>query len=235
METPRDPVSSDHFTAAEIGAFAHLYRGELYQTNVWRGRLDATTNWAVVTTGITLSVTFSSAEASPVPLLLASWIVAAFLFLEARRYRYYDIFRVRLKVLEINLYAPMLEGEGFRTDNRWNFLLAQNYRKWNFHIRFLEAFGFRLRRNYAWLFIIHLACYVGKVIVHPAPLESLGMLWPRMAIGPISGGFVLAVIVLFHGGWIAIALLTMWGQRAVAPPKSGQKADPLLAVVAEGN
>ncbi|MGZ9244045.1 MAG: DUF2270 domain-containing protein, partial [Candidatus Binatia bacterium] len=71
MENQRDQNSQAKFTPAELGALAHLYRGDLYQTNVWRGRLDATTNWAVVTTGITLSVTFSSAEASPVPILLA--------------------------------------------------------------------------------------------------------------------------------------------------------------------
>jgi uncharacterized membrane protein len=134
MENQRYQESELKFSAAELGALAHLYRGDLYQTNVWRGRLDATTNWAVVTTGITLSVTFSSAEASPVPILLASWIVAAFLFLEARRYQHYDIFRVRLKVLEINLYAPMLEGRGLRFENRWNQALADSYRNFSFHI-----------------------------------------------------------------------------------------------------
>jgi uncharacterized membrane protein len=36
------------FSAAELGALAHLYRGELYRSKVWRQRLDATTNWAVV-------------------------------------------------------------------------------------------------------------------------------------------------------------------------------------------
>jgi uncharacterized membrane protein len=233
METQRDQESELKFTAAELGALAHLYRGDLYQTNVWRSRLDATTNWAVVTTGITLSVTFSSAEASPVPILLASWIVAAFLFLEARRYQFYDIFRIRLKVLEINLYAPMLEGRGLRIDNRWNQALADSYRDWSFHIRFLEALGFRLRRHYAWLFIIHVACYARKIIVHPTPLESLSMLWPRVAMGPISGGLVLVLVALFHGAWIVIAVLTMWSQQAVAPPRKRNQEDPLLAVLKE--
>jgi nucleotide-binding universal stress UspA family protein len=58
------------FSAAEIGALAHLYRGEVYRSTVWRTRLDSTTNWAVVTTGIALSATFSSAEASPLPMVL---------------------------------------------------------------------------------------------------------------------------------------------------------------------
>ena len=47
------------FSAAEIGAIAHLYRGEMYRSKIWWTRLDATTNWAVVTTGIALSVVFS--------------------------------------------------------------------------------------------------------------------------------------------------------------------------------
>jgi uncharacterized membrane protein len=233
METQRDQESELKFTPAELGALAHLYRGDLYQSTVWRGRLDATTNWAVVTTGITLSVTFSSAEASPVPILLASWIVAAFLFLEARRYQHYDIFRVRLKVLEINLYAPMLEGRGLRADNRWNQVLADSYRNFSFHISFLEALGFRLRRHYAWLFAIHIACYAGKIIVHPTPLESLSMLWPRMAMGPIPGKFILVLVALFHGVWIAIAVVTMWGQQGVPPPKKPGPVDPLIAVLKE--
>ena len=58
------------FSAAEIGALAHLYRGEVYRSTAWRTRLDSTTNWAVVTTGIALSATFSSAEASPLPMVL---------------------------------------------------------------------------------------------------------------------------------------------------------------------
>jgi len=42
------------FGPAEIGALAHLYRGEVYRSTVWRTRLDATTNWAVLATGIAL-------------------------------------------------------------------------------------------------------------------------------------------------------------------------------------
>ena len=48
------------FNAADITALSHLYRGELYRSTVWRTRLDTTTNWAVLTTGIALSLTFSS-------------------------------------------------------------------------------------------------------------------------------------------------------------------------------
>src|SRR4030088_1569496 len=72
-------------SAAEIGAIAHLYRGEIYRSTVWRTRLDSTTNWAVVTTGIALSATFSSASASPLPMALVGLIVTIFLLVEPAR------------------------------------------------------------------------------------------------------------------------------------------------------
>src|SRR5262249_33410139 len=67
------------FSTAEIGALAHLYRGEVYRSTVWRTRLDSSTNWAVVTTGIALSATYSSAQASPLPMVLVGlWSVCSF-------------------------------------------------------------------------------------------------------------------------------------------------------------
>ena len=63
MEAIRPASRSHAFDAATIGALAHLYRGEVYRSTIWRTRLDNTTNWAVVILGIALSVTFSSREA----------------------------------------------------------------------------------------------------------------------------------------------------------------------------
>ena len=85
---------------------AHLYRGEMYRSKVWRTRLDATTNWAVVTTGVAISVTFSSAENSPLPLVLVVLLDLVFLAIEARRYRYFDIWRTRVRMMETSMYAP---------------------------------------------------------------------------------------------------------------------------------
>src|SRR6185503_5118046 len=83
------------FSSAEMGAIAHLYRGEVYRSTIWRTRLDNTTNWAIVTMGIALSTTFSSPEASPLPLLLVGLLIAVFLGMEARRYRYFNVWRAR--------------------------------------------------------------------------------------------------------------------------------------------
>ena len=160
---PTQPV----FSAADIGALAHLYRGEVYRSTVWRTRLDATTNWAVVATGIALSVTFSSATSSPLPLALVGLLVAVFLSIEARRYRFFDFWRMRAHVMELQFFGPILRGQGIRVDNGWNEILYNDYIHPNLHISLLEAVGRRLRRNYGWIFAIQVVAYVGKLLIHP--------------------------------------------------------------------
>ena len=197
------------FTAAEIGALAHLYRGEVYRSTVWRTRLDSTTNWAVVTTGIALSATFSSAEASPLPMVLVGIIVSVFLLFEARRYRYFNVWRARARLLETDFYAPIIRGEGVQLGSGWAELLAKDYCDPRYHISFARAIGRRLRRTYAWIFVIQAVAYYGKLAIHPTPLATLADLWQRAAIGPIPGGLVIVAGVLFQAGWVVFALVTI--------------------------
>ena len=194
---------------------AHLYRGEMYRSKVWRTRLDATTNWAVATTGIALSVTFSNGENSPLPLILVALLDLVFLSIEARRYRYFDIWRTRVRQMEVSMYGPLLRLEGVRVDDGWNEALALDYERLHFHISFWEAMGRRLRRNYSFLFILQAASYVAKICIHPTPVRSLDQLWEHAAIGPVPGEIVLTIGCLFHAGLIALALLTLKGQKAV--------------------
>jgi hypothetical protein len=100
------------FIPVELTMLAHLYRGEVYRSAVWHTRLDATTNWAVVATGLALSLTFGSPTASPLPLVLVGLVVAVFLCIEARRYRFFDFWRIRAHILEIN--ARDLKAEHHR-------------------------------------------------------------------------------------------------------------------------
>src|SRR4051812_8711106 len=41
-------------------AWVHYYRAEIQRSNTWRTRLDATTNWAVVTVAAAISFSLSS-------------------------------------------------------------------------------------------------------------------------------------------------------------------------------
>ena len=212
VSDPREslpPSATRHeFTPAEIGALAHLYRGEVYRSTVWRTRLDSTTNWAVVTTGIALSATYSNAEASPLPMVLVGLLVSVFLLFEARRYRYFNVWRARARLLETDFYAPMILGKGVRLDTGWTELLADDYRRPRYHISFARAVGRRLRRTYAWIFAIQAISYYGKLAIHPIALNSMTQLWERAAIGPIPGGMVVLAGVLFHGSWAVFAIVT---------------------------
>jgi uncharacterized membrane protein len=231
---PKATVDAHVFDSSEITALSHLYRGELYRSTVWRTRLDTTTNWAVVTTGISLSLTFSSASATPLPLVLVGLLVAVFLTIEARRYRFFDFWRIRAHVLEVNFFGPILRGQGVRTDNNWNEILYQDYRHPNLHITYLEAIGRRIRRNYGWIFMIQVVAYIGKLMIHPMPITSLSEIFVRATIGPVPGQFVLLAGFMFHATWIAIAVHTSRSRRGadrVRPPRPPR--DRLLQLARE--
>ena len=113
------------------------------------------------------------------------------------------------------MYGPILRGEGVRVDNGWNLQLANDYENLRFHISFMEAMGRRLRRNYSFMFCVQAVSYVTKICIHPAPIRSLQDLWQHAAIGPIPGQLVLIFGFLFHAFLVALAVLTLQGQRAV--------------------
>jgi len=204
-----DPMATDSFTPSEIGALAHLYRGEVYRSTIWRSRLDNTTNWAVVTTGIALSLSYSTAQSSALPLILVGLLVAVFLLLEARRYRYFNVWRARCRLMETDFYAPLLVGRGTARDGKWDTLLSEDYRTPRFHISYARALGRRLRKNYCYILAVQAVAYVGKLVIHPVPLADMAQFFDRAAVGPIPGTLVILGGVLFHGSWIVIALVTL--------------------------
>lgn len=205
--------SAREFTAAELGAVAHLYRGEVYRSTIWRTRLDNTTNWSVVTLGVALSITFSSATASPLPLVLVGFLVLFFLMLESRRYRYFNVWRARARWMERHLYAPMLDEGDLHMEEGWQRTLARDYREPRYHIGYLRAVGRRLRHNYIWILLIQTIAYFGKIIIHPTPVASIDELLQRAAVGPIPGEVMVLGGALYNGACIAIALTTLYLDR----------------------
>ena len=215
MKMKQQSADTQYSTGSkEIGAIAHLYRAEAYRSTIWRQRLDMTTNWAVVTTAIALSLTFSSAESSALPLVLVGLLVAMFLHLEARRYRYFDVFRFRARILEIGFYVPILRGEEARIPQDRGTPLSDDYVRPKFRITYLRAVGKRLRRNYSFIFIIQLMAYFGKLEIHPTDLQSYDQFIERAAIGPIDGHIALFCGLIFHSTWVFIAIYTLFQERA---------------------
>ena len=195
---PGDAAEMTKLTNPEIGAIAHLFRAEVYRSTTWRTRLDATTNWSVVSLGVALSVSYADPAASALPLVFVGALIFLFLFLEARRYRYFNVWRARSRWLETHFYAPMLTGDSYQLDDGWGAELAEDYRHPDYHISYSRAIGRRLRRNYLWVFYVQGFAYFGKAIIHPTPAPSLGVFFDRLSIGPFDGLLVWAVGVVFY-------------------------------------
>jgi len=137
-------------------------------------------------------------------------LIVVFLFFEARRYRYFNVWRARCRWIEKNFYAPMLLGQGCPCGAGWENVLSQDYREPQYHITLVRAIGRRLRRTYAYVLTIQALAYLGKIIIHPTPVTSFAEFVHRAAIGPIPGEAILAAGVLFNGAWIIFALVTYY-------------------------
>jgi uncharacterized membrane protein len=193
---------------AQIGALAHLYRAEVYRGTVWRTRLDTTTNWSVATLGVALSLTFAAPEASALPFLLVGVLIAVFLLLEARRYRYYSLWRARSRALERGLFVPLLRDGDASGRGAWRAQLTQDYDDPDYHISMLTAVGRRLRGNYLWIIGVQHLAYLSKLLVHPTPAAHPEELVDRAGIGPIPGLVVLLLVAAYLASAAGVALWT---------------------------
>jgi len=207
MQETSTAAPPHEFNAAEIGALAHLYRGEIYRSTIWRTRLDNTTNWAVAALGLAMSASFAHPEASALPLVLIGILIVVFLIFEARRYRYFNVWRARARWLETNFYAPLLRGQGC-AGSGWERVLAKDYGEPRHHISMARAIGRRLRRTYVWLLAIQATAYLGKIAIHPTPVTNFAEFVQRASLGPIPGEVMLVSGLIFNGGWLVFALVT---------------------------
>lgn len=196
-------LDSGNFTNAII----HFYRGEMSRSNSWRLRLDATTNWAVITTGAALTFVFSSPTNTASILLIDSLFVLLFLFIEARRYRYYELWTYRVRIIEKNFFAGLLSPP-FMPHADWADKLTDSLNNPRFPIGLMEALGRRYRRNYAPIFLILAGSWIGKIYMHPLPVTSLAEFVARSQIGPFPGWLVLTVGFIFNGGLIFLGIFT---------------------------
>jgi len=206
---PIEPIVGN----AEIGALAHLYRAEVFRSTAWRQRLDMTTNWAVVSTGIALSVSFADETASPLPIVLVGMLSVMFLYLEARRYRYFSVWKFRARMLELANFVPILRGEGAQIPLDRGTALSDDYIRPRHRISRLRALGRRIRRNYSWIFMIHGIAYFAKISIHPTSVQSWSEFVQRASIGPLPGWVVMLAGAFFHLGWIFIAVFTKHLER----------------------
>jgi len=204
----------------------HFFRAEVQRANIWRQRLDTTTNWAVVSTGATLSVAFSQPDIHHGIIILNTLLVIWFLFIETRRYRYYELWSYRVRLMETDFYAAMLVPP-FHPSPEWAESLAENLLAPRFPISIWEAFGRRLRRNYAWIFLILYAAWVAKIWLFPEAATGLEDFVQRSAVGPISGEIMIALGLGFYAFLIIVGLATINMTRATGEvlPRFGEESE----------
>ena len=195
-------------TAEATNAMIHYYRAEMSRVNSWRSRLDLTTNWAITVVAALLSVSLSTPAAHHGLSLFAMLIVLLLLCVEARRYRYYDVYRMRVRQFEKHYFGQLFGPEkAIVGAEPWLLMLAQDLRHPRFRISYDRALRRRLRRNYIWMFLILLAAWILKIA--SPDLQDGAALDPgrpfqnaigHAAIGPLPGWAVVAVIGLFYLG-----------------------------------
>ena len=203
-------------SAEATNAMIHYYRAEMGRMNSWRGRLDLTSNWAITVVAALLSVSLSTPAAHHGLPLFAMVIVLLLLCVEARRYRFYDVYRMRVRQFEKHYFGQLFGPETSGGVEPWLLMLAQDLRHPRFRISFDRALRRRLRRNYIWMFLILLFAWVLKIaspdlqdgaVLDPGrPFE---MAIGHAAIGPLPGWMVVAVVALFY---LALAFASLRGK-----------------------
>jgi uncharacterized membrane protein len=206
FSAPPMPATSSEY----ITVLAHYHRAEIARMAGWRDRIDRTTNWAITGGGAMLSVSLSSASSHHGVLLFTMLLVLLFLIIEARRYRFFDVYRARVRLVERNYFSPLFLS-GKPVDPGWAGALGRSLDSPKFMISLHSAMSRRLRRNYFWIFLMILLAWVLKLSTPTLQDADVGRhvvtsLWEMVdnaALGFLPGWAVVAAVAAFYG-WTVI-------------------------------
>jgi len=200
-----------------ITAIVHLYRGEVARANSWRMRLDQTTNWAVFVTASALGFAFGSQEAAHFSLQFANLLLFILLWFEARRFRFFDVWRARVRMIEKNFFAPILRRDLQSPESDWALLVATDLAEPHFHVTRLQALRLRLVRNYLPIYGIMLVAWLIKLDIHPQPATSLHEFYQRMALGALPPWISLSIVASFYLLLLVVSFLGRARRRGRGP------------------
>jgi uncharacterized membrane protein len=132
------------------------------------------------------------------------------LLVESRRYRFFDVYRIRVRMIERYYLAPVFMASR-ANDEHWAQTLGRDLREPRFLMSLSAAISRRLRRNYVWMFLILLLAWILKISspklqAHGTRMEAITFagIVENAALGPIPGWAVITCIFLFFV-WIAYA------------------------------
>lgn len=197
----------------------HLYRGEVQRVNTWRGRLDKTPYWTLVMVAGMISWAFSAPNRSPALILVTIPLASALLMLEANRYQIHEVWRSRVRLLEENFFANMLDPEASLPRTKWMKVLSEDLREPQFKVSFFTALALRLRRIYLWIFATILIGWFMKLILHPTQASSIAGVIERARIGFIPG---LGIIIFMMSLFIILLIIAIIGIYPAKEERGGQ-------------
>jgi uncharacterized membrane protein len=206
---PPVPVAFPEKPVEFVNAFAHYYRAEMQRAISWRDRLDRTTNWAIAAAAAILSVSLNQPEKHHGVLIFAMALVFLLLMIEARRYRFFDVYRRRVRLFESGYYGHIMAPVSPKPDDEWLRELGESIRTPVLVISLKEAMAHRLRRNYCWIFLILLAAWLLKVVGSVAFTQiwdSPSDLHVHAEVGWTPGWAIVLGVLAFHA-WLAYIMV----------------------------
>src|SRR5438094_385284 len=154
------PPAKPLFEASYVNAMSHFYRGELGRIMAWRARLDTTTSWAITATTTIFTVAFTVKDVPHIIFFFNIAVVWIMLWIEARRYRFCDAFRARVRMMEAHFLVPVVMENKQMLQGEWKKLVCEDLILPSFKISAVEAVGRRLKRNYGFIFILILIAWL---------------------------------------------------------------------------
>jgi uncharacterized membrane protein len=164
---------------------------------VWRQRLDITTTWAITSTTTIVTVAFSFRDIPHIIFFFNLIIVWMMLWIEARRYRFYDAFRGRVRMLESHFLVATVSRNPKLLGGDWQKLVCEDLILPSFKISKLEAVGRRLKRNYVFIIAIIIVAWMTKIFMHASPpITSWSAFYQALAVGELPGWLVGGVLLV---------------------------------------
>jgi uncharacterized membrane protein len=186
------------------------------RADVWRMRMDATTNWAIGATAAVVSFGLGNPSAPHYVLHLAPLMTVCFLLLEARRLTFHRLWQERVQEVERALIRPAAAGAG-TLDEGALVALSGQLGTTAPTMPMARAAARRLRRVYGFLFAIQLMAWGLKLANHPTPAASFAEGVGRAHVGSVPGGVVVAAALAAFAGALVVAFVA-GGTRSGNPP-----------------
>lgn len=214
----------------------HYYRAMIGRADVWRMRMDATTNWAIGATAAVISFVLSDANTPHYVVFIAVLLTVSFLLLEARRLSFYHLWQQRALLVERALIRPALHATqeqaaeagldaaspvaaDLRTSGPSRPPVAEDVDlvaaldphlgRTVPNMPAIKAIARRLRRIYLYLFAVQVLAWGFKLAEAPTSARSLDEWIARAATGAIPGGWIVGSVGLGLVGTIFVA--AAWG------------------------